>query len=192
MVKEGSVIISGEQAKRIALEDVNAWRDVKSAKVESIEKIHDEDDEFSQWEVNGIYVWDEGLSGSFTLGITEEGKILTRLSFAYPVPEGRTVPGPSAPKYHCVKCDAIVNLTDEKCPNGHVLKDVGIKMKLLLEDKITLSDQLEIRLPKIEENLLKRMSNRIKKEMEKRGIDSITIKLPFIDITFDERSQDAK
>lgn len=58
------------------------------------------------------------LSGYFTLDITEEGKILTTLSSAYPVPEGKTVPGVQSPKYHCQKCDAPIDPTDEKCPNG--------------------------------------------------------------------------
>ena len=87
-----------EQAKRIALDDVLAWKYVKTAKVESIEKMYNEDNEFSFWEVNGTFEWNEVLSGTFTLGITEDGKIYTRLSMAYPVPEGRTVPGARARK----------------------------------------------------------------------------------------------
>ena len=92
-------MISREQVKRIALEDVNDWKHVKSAEVVSIGKIYNDDDEFLQWEVEGIYVWNEKLSGTFTLGITEDGKIGTRLSAAYPVPEGRTVPGPHCRKF---------------------------------------------------------------------------------------------
>lgn len=74
-------MISREQAKRIALDDVLAWKYIKTAKVESIEKMYNEDNEFSFWEVNGTYEWNEMLSGTFTLGITEDGKIYTRLSW---------------------------------------------------------------------------------------------------------------
>ena len=77
----------------IALEDVNDWKYVKSAKVESIEKIHNEDDEFSHWEVKGIFVWNKVLSGYFILSILEDGTIKEpSVSAAYPVPEGRIVP----------------------------------------------------------------------------------------------------
>ncbi|MCW4048840.1 MAG: hypothetical protein NWE89_03800 [Candidatus Bathyarchaeota archaeon] len=95
MVKAFSGMISREQAKMIALEDVNDWKYVKNAKVESIEKIHKEDDEFSHWEVKGIFVWNEVLSGSFIISILEDGTIKEPgASAAYPVPEGRIVPGP--------------------------------------------------------------------------------------------------
>ena len=94
MVKEVSGIISREQVKRLALDDVNAWKDVKSVKIESIEKIHAEDDEYSYWEVNGKYEWNEVKTGSFTLYIDEDGNISIRLSLAYPIPNGRSVPRP--------------------------------------------------------------------------------------------------
>lgn len=54
-----------------------------------------------------------------------------------------TMGGPK-PIYHCVKCDAIVNPTDEKCPNGHDLSIVGKKIKLTLTEKLTLSDSVTI------------------------------------------------
>ncbi|MCW4051239.1 MAG: hypothetical protein NWE89_16060 [Candidatus Bathyarchaeota archaeon] len=96
------------------------------------------------------------------------------------------------PKYHCQKCDAPIDPTDKICPNGHVLKEVGKKIKLHLEDRINLFSSFEIKLSKEEENFLKRMSNRIKKALEKSGIDAITINLGIINITFDRRSQDTK
>lgn len=48
------------------------------------------------------------------------------------------------PKYHCAKCDAIVNPTDEKCPNGHDLSIVGKKIKLTLTEDLTLSDSVNL------------------------------------------------
>jgi len=48
------------------------------------------------------------------------------------------------PKYHCKKCDAIVNPTDEKCPNGHDLSIVGKKIKLTLTEGLTLSDSVNL------------------------------------------------
>lgn len=61
------------------------------------------------------------------------------------------------PKYHCVKCDAIVNPTDEKCPNGHDLSIVGKKIKLTLIEGLTLSDSVNttsgIMISKIEDEV---------------------------------------
>lgn len=48
------------------------------------------------------------------------------------------------PKYHCVKCNAIVDPTDEKCPNGHDLSIVGKKIKLALTEGLTLSDSVSL------------------------------------------------
>lgn len=99
MVKKFSGMISREQVKSIALEEVNDWKYVKSAKVVSIEKIYNEDDEFLHWEVKGMFVWNEKLSGTFTIDILEDGTLKRPIvSAAYPVPEGRTVPSP-----HCRK-----------------------------------------------------------------------------------------
>lgn len=52
----------------------------------------------------------------------------------------------NAPKpiYHCKECDAIVNLTDEKCPNGHDLSNVGKVIKLTLTEELTLSDSVTL------------------------------------------------
>jgi len=46
------------------------------------------------------------------------------------------------PTYRCKECDAIVNPTDEKCPNGHDLSNVGKIIKLTLTDRLTLSDSV--------------------------------------------------
>ena len=54
-----------------------------------------------------------------------------------------TTRGPT-PKYHCVKCDAIVNPTDEKCPNGHDLSIVGRKIKLTLTEGLALSESVSL------------------------------------------------
>lgn len=86
---------------------------------------------------------------------------------------------------YCKKCGVPVDPTDEKCRNGHVLKEVGRHFVRSAEAGIGVSAEAKIEITKEEEDLLKRMSNRIKRAIEKRGIDSITIKLPFIDITFD-------
>lgn len=48
------------------------------------------------------------------------------------------------PKYRCKECDAIVNPTDEKCPNGHDLSIVGKIIKLTLTEKLTLSDSVTL------------------------------------------------
>lgn len=55
----------------------------------------------------------------------------------------KRVPSPK-PEYHCKKCDAIVNPTDEKCPNGHDLSKVGKKIQLTLIDGLTLSDSVSL------------------------------------------------
>ena len=89
-------MISKEKVKMIAIEEINDWKYVKSAKVESIEKIYNENDEFLHWEVKGSYKWNEKLSGSFYLSILEDGTIKEPgISAAYPVPEGRIVPSSS-------------------------------------------------------------------------------------------------
>ena len=91
-MKEGSRIINRDQAEKIALDDVSAWKGVKNAKIESIKKIHVEDDEYSYWDVNGKYEWNEGKSGSFGLSLSEVRNILLRWSVAYPIPHGKSVP----------------------------------------------------------------------------------------------------
>lgn len=49
------------------------------------------------------------------------------------------------PTYQCQKCDAPVNPTDEKCPNGHDLSIVGKKIKLLIKDEIKFTDSLSLK-----------------------------------------------
>ena len=51
---------------------------------------------------------------------------------------------PGKPEYYCEKCGAPVDPTDEKCPNGHDLKEVGIQIKKLLEEKLVLNDTVSI------------------------------------------------
>lgn len=50
----------------------------------------------------------------------------------------------SKPTYHCKKCNTIVDLTDEKCPNGHDLSIVGKTIKLTLTEGLTLSDSVTL------------------------------------------------
>jgi len=92
MVEEDSGIKSRDQIKRIALDEVKSWIGINNVKIESIKKILEGDDEHPYWEVNGKYEWNESLTGSFTLFISDVGNILTRMSSAYPVPEGKTAP----------------------------------------------------------------------------------------------------
>ena len=92
MVEEVSGIRSRDQIEKISLDEVKAWVGVKKVKIESIKKILEWDDEHPDWEVNGKYEWNEGLTGSFTLCISNVGNIMTRMSIAYPVPEGKTTP----------------------------------------------------------------------------------------------------
>ncbi len=54
-----------------------------------------------------------------------------------------TTRGPK-PEYHCKQCEAIVNPTDKKCPNGHDLSTVGKKIKLTLTEGLTLSDSVNL------------------------------------------------
>lgn len=42
----------------------------------------------------------------------------------------------------CKKCGASIDPADEKCPNGHVLKDVGRHYKVILKESIGLSDSI--------------------------------------------------
>jgi len=49
------------------------------------------------------------------------------------------------PKYHCQKCGAPVEPTDEKCPNGHDLSIVGKAIKLTLTEGLTLSDSANLK-----------------------------------------------
>lgn len=46
------------------------------------------------------------------------------------------------PEYKCGECGASVNTSDEKCPNGHILFDVGKRIDLTLTEGITLSNAL--------------------------------------------------
>jgi len=51
---------------------------------------------------------------------------------------------------YCKKCGASIDPADEKCPNGHVLKDVGRHYKVILKESIGLSDSIgkEHKLPR--------------------------------------------
>lgn len=88
---------------------------------------------------------------------------------------------------YCKKCGASVNPNDEKCPKGHILKEVGKHFVVSAEEKIGISAEAKIEITREEENILKRIANRVRESM---GADSLTIKLPFIDITFDKHEQD--
>lgn len=47
-------------------------------------------------------------------------------------------------EYYCKKCGVSVNPTDEKCSNGHDLKEVGTQIKLYLDDRLFVSDKISI------------------------------------------------
>ena len=47
-----------------------------------------------------------------------------------------------SPGCYCKKCGAPIDPTDEKCPNGHVLKDVGRHYVVVLEESIDLSAKI--------------------------------------------------
>ena len=62
----------------------------------------------------------------------------------------------SEAKYYCKKCDADIKSTDEKCTNcGSILKKVGRHIKMTLEDRIVVSDELKLKLNKIKNILTK-------------------------------------
>jgi len=42
---------------------------------------------------------------------------------------------------YCQKCGAPVDPTDEKCPNGHILKEVGKRFVRTAEERITMSGE---------------------------------------------------
>jgi len=46
------------------------------------------------------------------------------------------------PGCYCRKCGAPVDPMDEKCPNGHILKEVGKHFVVVLEDKVGVSDKI--------------------------------------------------
>jgi len=48
------------------------------------------------------------------------------------------------PKYYCRECGAPVEPTDEQCPNGHDLSDVGKSIKLTLTEGLKLSDSVSL------------------------------------------------
>jgi len=71
--------------------------------------------------------------------ISIEGRASFQVNRDWP----KRAPSPK-PEYHCKKCDAIVNPTDEKCPNGHDLSIVGKMSKLTLTEGLTLSDSVDL------------------------------------------------
>lgn len=67
----------------------------------------------------------------------------------------------------------------------HVLREVGKKIKMHLEDKIGFSDEVKIELTKGQKTFLQKICMCL---MKLTGANSITINLPGIDITFDKRA----
>lgn len=88
---------------------------------------------------------------------------------------------------YCKKCGVPVNPTDEKCQNGHILKEVGRHFVRSAEAKIGVSAEVKTELTKAEKNFLQKIGIRIRKSMKSMGADSVTIKLPGLEITFNER-----
>jgi len=43
---------------------------------------------------------------------------------------------------YCKKCGALINPTDEKCPNGHLLKDVGRAYEVICKEILGFSDSI--------------------------------------------------
>ena len=88
-----------------------------------------------------------------------------------------------APGCYCKKCSAPVNPKDEKCPNGHILKEVGKHHVVVLEEKLGLSDEVKTELTKTQLSIIERAS----KWITSRYIEAFTINLGVIQITIKER-----
>ena len=83
-----------------------------------------------------------------------------------------------SPGCYCKKCGAPIDPTDEKCPNGHVLKDVGRHYVVVAEEKIEASADLKAVFTVKQLNIIERVYRVIKDKLASKEIESITFGFP--------------
>jgi len=82
-------------------------------------------------------------------------------------------------KYYCQNCNAEIKSTDTVCPKcGKNLKEVGRRVLVTVEDTLTLSDEVEVKLTKEQLNIIQKVYQALKNELAKKEIESITIGFP--------------
>ena len=82
-------------------------------------------------------------------------------------------------KYYCQNCGAEIKSTDAVCPKcGKNLSEVGRRVLVTVEDTLTLSDEVEVKLTKEQLNIIQKVYQALKNELAKKEIESITIGFP--------------
>lgn len=82
-------------------------------------------------------------------------------------------------KYYCQNCGSEIKPTDTICPKcGKNLSEVGRTIEVTITETLAISDSVETKLTKEQQDIVKKVLKAIKKELAKKEIDSITFGFP--------------
>ena len=85
----------------------------------------------------------------------------------------------SESKYYCQNCGSKIKPTDTVCPKcGKNLSEVGKRIERIFTETFTTSEIIEIEVTKEQQSIIQKVLKAIKKELDKKEIDSITFGFP--------------
>jgi uncharacterized Zn finger protein (UPF0148 family) len=93
-------------------------------------------------------------------------------------------------KYYCQNCGAQIKSTDTVCPKcGKNLKEVGRRVEVTVTETIGLSDKVEAELTKKQKSIVEKVYQKIKNELAKKEIESVTFNFGVISFTIKNKNE---
>jgi predicted amidophosphoribosyltransferase len=93
-------------------------------------------------------------------------------------------------KYYCRNCDAEIKSTDTTCSKcGKNLSEVGRRIEVVFTEAIGVSSSFEVRLTKKQKSIIEKVYEKIKNELAKKEIDSITINFGVVSFTIKNKKE---